>query len=124
MAQAERGRLMAGLSPRRILIVAAVFIIAYFGVAIAGNAVQRYELDQEQRQLEQEITELERQHQRLEALRSYMLTDEFIERTAREQGLARPGDTSVIIVAPTPAPGEQPRPGAPWWERYFGNSGR
>lgn len=124
MAQADRGWLAAGLSPRRILIIAALFIIAYFGFAIFGNAIQRYELDREQRQLKQEITELGEQQQRLEALRAYMLTDEFIERAAREQGLARPGDTSVVVVAPTPEAARQYKPGAPWWERYFGNEGR
>lgn len=125
MAQAERsGRLAAGLNPRRVLIVAAVFIIAYFGVAIAGNTLHRYELTRERERLEAEIAALEGQQRRLEALRAYMLTDEFIERAAREQGLARPGDTSVIVVAPTPAAGQDARPGAPWWERYFGNGGR
>jgi cell division protein FtsL len=124
MAQADRGRLAAGLTPRKILIVAALFIIAYFGFAIFGNAIQRYELDREQRQLGQEIAALEEQQRRLEALRAYMLTDEFIERAAREQGLARPGDTSVIVVAPTPEADRQYKPGAPWWERYFGNGER
>jgi hypothetical protein len=125
MARADQGgRWSIGLSPRRVLIVAAAFIIAYFGVAIAGNALHRYELEQEQARLEREIAALETQQRRLEALRAYMLTDEFIERAGREQGLARAGDTSVIVVAPTPAAGQEMAPGAPWWERYFGSGGR
>jgi cell division protein FtsB len=121
MAQGERGgRPLAGLSARRILIIAALFIIAYFGVSIAGNAITRYELAREQQRLRREIAALEDQQRRLEALRAYMETDEFIERAAREEGLVRPGDTSVVVAsAPQPSAPEPP-PGRPWWERYFG----
>lgn len=120
MAQGERsGWLAAGLSPRRVLTVAAVFIIAYFGVSIVGNALTRYELARDQGRLRQEIATLEQQQRRLTALRAYMLTDEFIERAARDQGLVRPGETAVVVSAPTPAAGP-PSPGGSWWERYFG----
>ena len=120
MPQGERrGRLAAGLSPGRILIVAAVFIIAYFGVSIAGNALTRYELAREQRRLRQEIAALEAQQRRLDALRAYMQTDEFIERAAREEGLVRPGDTVVLVVAPTRTATAQASPGGSWWKRYF-----
>lgn len=119
MAHQERGGwLAAGLSPRRILVAASVFIIAYFGVSIAGNAVTHYELSRNQDRLRREIAGLDHQQRRLEALKTYMQTDEFIERAARDQGLIRPGDTSVLVSAPpaaTPAPGFD----GPWWERYF-----
>ncbi len=119
MAQGERsGWLAAGLGPRRVLVAASVFIIAYFGVSIAGNAVTHYELGRDQDRLRQEIAALERQQRRLEALKTYMQTDEFIERAARDQGLIRPGDTAVLVSAPlaaTPAAGFD----GPWWERYF-----
>lgn len=121
MARGERGgRLAAGLSPRRVLAVAAVFIVGYFGVSIVGNAITRYELHQREQGLRAEIADLESQQQRLNALRAYMQSDEFIERSAREQGLVRPGDTAVVVVAPSPATAPEIAPGAPWWERYFG----
>jgi len=122
MAQGERsGRLAIGLSPRRVLVIAAIFIIGYFGVAIIGNALNRYELTRDQDRLRAEIAALERQQRRLDALRTYMQTDEFIERAARDEGLARPGDTSVVVVSATQSPAPEPRPGSPWWERYFGS---
>ena len=121
MAPGQRsGRPAIGLSPRRVLIIAAFFIIGYFGVAIVGNALNRYELMREEERLRRDLATLQTQQRRLEALRAYMLTDEFIERAAREEGLARPGDTSVIVVAPTPTPGASDRPPGAWWERYFG----
>ncbi|MBI2761388.1 MAG: septum formation initiator family protein [Chloroflexi bacterium] len=120
MAQGEHGRLAAGLSPRRVLIVAAIFIVGYFGITIAGNAVTRHDLARDQERLRQEISALEQQQRRLDALREYMKTDEFIERAARDEGLVRPGDIAVVVAAPTP-PGGTPVPfTGPWWERYFG----
>ena len=120
MGRGERGgRRMVGLSPRRVLIIAAAFIIAYFGVSIVGNALTRYELTREQQQLREEIVTLEAHQRRLDALRAYMQTDEFIERAARDEGLVRPGDISVVVVAPTPAPSSDGASSGPWWERYF-----
>lgn len=120
MAQGERsGWLASGLGPRKILIVSAFFIVCYFGVSIVNNALQRYELEQQQERLRQEIYSLERQQRRLDALKTYMQSDEFIERAGRDQGLIYPGDTPVFISAPTPMAAGAPRSG-PWWERYFG----
>jgi cell division protein FtsB len=120
MAKGEwSGRLGAGLNPRRMLLVASLFIIGYFGVSIVGNAVTRYQLDRQQEELRREIAALREQQRRLEALRAYMQSDEFIERSARDLGLVRPGDTAVVVSAPTPAAVATVPPGLPWWERYF-----
>jgi cell division protein FtsB len=112
--------LAAGLHPRRVLIIAVGFVVAYFGVAIVGNAINRYELERHAAALRAEIAALEAQQQRLEALRAYMQTDEFIERVARDEGLVMPGDTVVLVTAPTPSPTSTPSSTEPWWERYFG----
>src|SRR5690349_4828825 len=120
MAHGERGRFAAGLSPRRVLIVAAIFIIGYFSIAIVGNAINRYELARDQDRLRNEIAALQSQQQRLDALRTYMQTDEFIERMARDEGLVRPGDTPVMVAAPTPTGSSSSGSVGPWWERYFG----
>jgi cell division protein FtsB len=120
MAPGERGGWLDGsLSPGRILLIAVLFLVAYFGVSIVANAITRYELMREQDRLRRDIADLLAQQRRLDALRAYMQTDEFIERAAREQGLVRPGDTAVVVAAPTPAATATPAPGAPWWERYF-----
>jgi cell division protein FtsB len=121
MAHGERGRFAAGLSPRRVLIVAAIFIIGYFSIAIVGNAINRYELARDQDRLRNEIAALQSQQQRLDALRTYMQTDEFIERMARDEGLVRPGDTPVMVAAPTPTGSSSSGAVGPWWERYFGS---
>ncbi len=123
MAASERGRFSASLSPRRALFIAAIFLTGYLGVAIVGNALNRYELTRTQERLDREIQALEAQQRRLEALRLYMQTDEFIERAAREEGLVRPGDIAVAVAAPTTATTPVTSTG-PWWERYFATDGR
>jgi len=114
----------SGLYPRRVLVVAIGFVVIYFGVAIVGNAINRYELERHAAALRAEIAALEAQQQRLEALRAYMQTDEFIERMARDEGLALPGETAVLVVAPTPSPTSTLAPTEPWWEGYFGAGSR
>ena len=108
----------AGLTPGRIVVVVSVFIVLYFGTTAVGNYFQRAELDQYRQRLRGEITGLETQQGRLSALAEYMQTDEFIERSAREEGLVRPGDTAVIVAAPG-AGGDSRALSGPWWERYF-----
>src|SRR5258708_3233895 len=121
MAQGERsGRRVTGLSPQVVLIVAAFFIICYFGVSIVNNALHRYELDRQQVQMRQQIQSLETQKGRLDALRSYMQSDEFVERAGRAEGLIFPGDVPVFVSAPAPTPTAATGPTGPWWERYFG----
>ncbi|MFN8557814.1 MAG: septum formation initiator family protein [Dehalococcoidia bacterium] len=69
--------------------------------------------------MRRDIAALEARRQRLDALRAYMESDEFVERAARQQGMVRPGDVPFIVSAPeTGAPADLP-PGSPWWERYF-----
>ena len=117
----RHGRLSIGLSPVQILIVSAVFIVLYFGVSAAGNSYNDQQLKREQSHLEREIRDLAYQRQRVDALRTYMQTDEFIERSGRDIGLVRPGDTAVVVSGPpstTPPSVDGERP---WYERYFGN---
>ena len=47
-----------------------------------------------------------------------MQSDAFIETMARQQGLVRPGDTPVLVAAPTPSSASTGTAGQ-WWERYF-----
>ena len=117
-------RTVAGFTPRRVMIVAALFIVGYFGVLIASNAITHYRLAREEAALREEITTLQRRQARLAALHTYMQSDAFIEAAARENGLVRPGEIAVVQVAP--AAGETPalRPGDPWWHRYFSEGDR
>ena len=102
-----------------MLAVTAV-IVGYFLVTGATTALQSRQLSEREDRLQAETSDLQQRYQRLEALRQYLNSDEYIETVAREElGLVRPGETSIVVIptvaSPTPKPGE----GADsdlWWE--------
>ncbi|HEV8573094.1 MAG TPA: septum formation initiator family protein [Dehalococcoidia bacterium] len=101
-----------------VLLVTAL-AVTYFLITAALGGVRSFQLHNREDSLRAEIFDLQARHERLEALRDYLNSDEFIEAAAREQlGLVREGETGFIAIssqpAPTPAPGE-PRPEL-WWD--------
>jgi len=100
-------------------LVVTSLVVAYFLVTAALGTVRSYQLHQREGRLHGEIQELEVRYERLEALREYLNSDEYIEAAAREQlGLVRQGETGIIAIAsqpsPTPAP-DDPHPDL-WWD--------
>lgn len=94
-------------------------VVVYFLATAAFNFIRTEQLSRQEDQLRAEVETLQRRHERLEALRDYLNSDEYIETVAREQlGLVRKGETAFAAIstvpAPTPAPGE-PRSEL-WWE--------
>lgn len=107
------------------MLVAAVFIVGYFSVLVVSNAIISYRLQRQEQALQLELVQLQRRHDRLAALRTYMQTDAFIEAGARENGLVRPGEIAVVQVGT--AAGSAPptlQPGEAWWQRYFAPADR
>ena len=110
---------LPGTPTARIVLVITAVAITYFLIAAVLGAVRSYQLQQREDRLRSEIAELHGRYERLDALKAYLNSDEFIESAAREQlGLVRPGETGFITIssqpAPTPASGE-PRPEL-WWD--------
>lgn len=117
----ERGTgALAGLTARRVAAVAAIFIIAYFGVTITSNMATHLRLAREKTALEDEVYVLRVREAQLSALREYMQSDAFVESVARDNGLVRPGEIAVVPIGPG-GDGRRiaGRPGDPWWLRYF-----
>ena len=115
-AQANPAPLPSGR--RRVAPLFAFFLIVtllgYFVFTAVDGVVNRNSLDAQVTALKTEIADLDWQADQLSALVAYLDSDEFVERTAREDlGLVRPGEEAFAIQAP-------PRPGlsivrAPWW---------
>ena len=118
-------RKLPRLTPARIAIVLATLVVGYFFFTAIGDTLLSQRLSQDEQGLQQEIAELQRQQSRLEAIREYLRTDEYIEGIARRiLGLVRPGETLVIVTSnatPTPTEGmsEETQLGR-WWEQLFG----
>jgi len=116
-----------------VLLVTAV-VVAYLIFTAASNAIQSFQLGEDEDRLRDEVQGLEDRYHRLSALRDYLNSDEYIEWVARrELGLVGPGETGIIVQsAPTPVPGggeaeeeqgSQPEQGAQqgrWWEDVIG----
>ena len=102
-----------------LVVVVTALAVTYFLVTAALGGVRSFQLHDREDGLRAEILDLQARYDRLEALRDYLNSDEYIEAAAREQlGLVREGETGFIAIssqpAPTPAPGE-PRPEL-WWD--------
>jgi cell division protein DivIC len=96
----------------------AALIAVYFVVGGALNAVRSHQLSEEETRLQADIDDLNARYARLQALKQYLNSDEYIESVARrELGLVRKGETGFVAIStvpsPTPAPGEEPEL---WWD--------
>ncbi len=97
-------------------------IVGYFLVTGATTALRSGQLSDREDRLRVEITELENRYERLQALREYLDSEEYIEAVAREQlGLVRDGETSIVVISTvsshTTDAGEPEK--ELWWERLI-----
>lgn len=91
-----------------------------------GDTILSQRLNREEQQLQREIRELREDHANLEAIRDYLLTNEYVEGAARRLlGLVRPGEELIVVsssVTPTPSADEsgEEEGGLSWWEQLYG----
>lgn len=104
-----------------MLLLTAV-IVGYFLVTGATTALRSRKLTEREDRFRVEIAGLQQRYDRLEALREYLDSDEYIEAVAREQlGLVNEGETSIVVIpaAPSSTPTSGPDAAAEgelWWE--------
>lgn len=108
------------ITSTRIVLAITAVIVGYFLVTGATTALRSRQLSEREDRFQAEVAGLQQRYQRLEALREYLHSDEYIEAVAREQlGLVGEGETSIVVIPSAPAP--TPNPDAPaeselWWE--------
>jgi cell division protein FtsB len=117
---AKLGGVIPGLSLHRVVVLTSIFVIVYSGFTIAGNVTRTLQLNAQTKQLERAIAQQQAELAQLNALKSYMQTDAFVAAQAREEGLAAPGDTAIVVSAPTSPAIETHQSASDWWERYYG----
>ena len=110
---------LSKISHTRIILAVTALAVVYFLAAGAFNAIRSHHLRGEEGRLRAEIQDIQRRYDRLQALKDYVNSDEYVESVARGQlGLVRQGETAFIAISsvptPTPAAGEA-RPEL-WWD--------
>jgi cell division protein FtsL len=91
--------------PRWALLLGIAGAVALAVNAFAASYLSLYRLQRESYRLEREVETVRRANAQLREEIRRLHSPQYIERLAREElGLLRPGEISVILVRPTPAP--------------------
>ncbi len=110
---------LSTFSTTKLIILITAVVIIYFLVTAGLGAVRSYQLHQREGRLRGEVQELQARYDRLQALKDYLNSDEYVEAAAREQlGLVREGETGFVAISSQPArtPGpDDPHPEL-WWD--------
>ena len=86
---------------RRMLVVFFVFLMVYFGTAIVKAQVDLYQANQELRELDEVLFQLQLEKETLEHEREFVESEEYVEfKAKRELGLLKPGETLIILKDP------------------------
>lgn len=110
----------------RIAMLLAAIVVGYLLFTAVGDTLLSQRLSQDEDRLERQIANLQRQRERLEAIRDSLKTDEYIEGVARRVlGLVRPGETLIVVsssATPTPVADQEDERQEPrsWWEELYG----
>jgi len=111
---------MGALSTTRTrLLVLLCLVVAGYGMYTAAVGWYRNtQLEHDRAAAEAAVLELEARKEYLEAVRSYVGSDAYVEQQARRQlGFGREGETVFVVTSP-PVPRETESSGS-WWERLF-----
>lgn len=121
-----------------MLAVVALVLALYFLVDISRRTLIGYRLQRQAVELQEQIAGLESEQERLEELRQYVQSEEYVARLAREElKMVRAGERLYVVVvrppleqpasplpsAPAPppaAPGHEPQSHfQEWWAVFF-----
>ena len=116
-------RFLGLFSPGRLLLGVSIVIAGYLLFSAGGNFLESHRLAENEDQVRVQLQDLQNQEKQLEQVRDYLRSDAYIEFMARRVfGLVKPGESLVVVQAPTPVAGsdEAPAPGRTWWQQLFG----
>ena len=105
------------LTPLLIFFLA-LAIVGYFVFTAVDGVINNNSIDLQSAALQEEIADLQWDADQLSALVGYLDSDEYIERTAREElGFVRVGEEAFAIDAPLRS--ELPITRSPWWSNLL-----
>lgn len=109
---------MLGLSRTRLVVAACLVVAAYFMYTGVAGAVRNHQLAQSRDEALRQIEILEDEKAYLEAVRTYVASDTYVEQQARRQlGYVREGEIPFVVISPKPEP--EAGDGTKWWQRLF-----
>jgi cell division protein FtsB len=105
-----------------LVLLATAVVVVYLIFTVASNAIQSFQLGQDEGRLRDEVQGLQERYNRLTALRDYLNSDEYIEWVARrELGLVGPGETGIIVLSEaTPVSSQGEVQGEQGWQAEQG----
>ena len=107
------------------IIGTALIAVTYLVFTTGSYVVHYYQLQNEERELRQEIAQLGDDQEQLTSVRDYLESDEYVEDVARRTlGLVRPGETLVIVSGTDPVATPTPEASVvaeheEWWKSLF-----
>jgi cell division protein FtsB len=114
-----------------VLLILMGAVLLYLGLNFVGQVSVSHQRKEELQQLENQIAAAREAKAALEARLEYARSDAAVEEWARENGLTRPDEVPVVVVAPTvdttagkeenpPQDAKFDSPREAWWELFFG----
>ena len=105
-------------SPARIFFAVCLAAAGYFTYTAVDGYFEGERLRDEQAAASQSLAELQWKKSYLEAVKSYVASDAFVEQEARRRlGFIRPGETPFVVESPPVADSDESA--SEWWQRLF-----
>ncbi len=105
-------------SRSRLIFAGGLLVAAYFVYTAAAGALQGHRLSEDQAVAEKNVADLESKKAYLEAVKSYVASDAYVEQEARRRlGYVRDGEVPFVVISPALEP--QAEPEGEWWQRLF-----
>lgn len=108
---------LPSISAAKIVFGVTALVVAYFLISFTLNMLHGEQLGRQESQLRADIDHLESRYERLQALREYLKSDEYVEAVAREElGLVREGETGFAVISSQPPAPVADDEGGLWWD--------
>jgi cell division protein FtsB len=105
-------------SPARIAFAVCAVLAIYFASTAVQGAIRNERLADARDEAAREVGDLHDRKEYLEAIITYVGSDEYVEQEARRQlGFVRPGEVAFVVVSPPIDDEDSTSP--LWWERMF-----
>jgi cell division protein FtsB len=102
----------------RLVVIGCLVVTGYFIYTAATGAIRNNQLSDDRAEAARQEQLLADKKAYLEAIRTYVASDAYVEQQARRQlGYTRDGEVPFVVVSP--ALSQDAKSAGEWWERLF-----